>query len=39
MWDGKIAKIKHNILIQTIENGGISMSNINNILHITVAIQ
>jgi len=39
MWDWKIAKIKHNILIQTIENGGISMSNINNILHITVAIQ
>ena len=37
MCDGKIAKIKHNILIQTIDNGGISIPNIKNKLHIAKA--
>ena len=37
MWDGNIAKIKHTILIQTIDNGGSSMPNIRNILHTAKA--
>ena len=37
MWDGNIAKIKHTILIQTIDNGGSSMPNIKNILHTAKA--